>query len=270
MKFLPVLTSLGLALLPGTLSAVVYSTNFDDFNYGDIAGQGGWMINDPSINASLTVPASGPWGVFAGSLGFVSPVQQSTVYLYRPVSTTPLVGNGNLTFTALFQVQDSTSVYSGVGDEARDTFGFRLRDGSGNNLFSFYLTPFDQDPTPQTDTAYHTMSWNTGTSAPTTILGGYTAQENYAYTLSVTFSPSGANDVSFVGDVNGQGFSGTLPNQGTANLVDFGAFWTPLNGPSAPGANFLLFDNVAVVPEPTSAMLGLFGASLAFLRRRRN
>jgi hypothetical protein len=270
--FLLMLTGMG--SLVGVASGASYST---DFNTGyalaaNLAGQNGWVINDPTPYASAIAGLGGVWGSRTATLGYVSPVIQNTVYVSHPTSV-PLVGNGYTTFSAMFQVVDSDSGY-GAGAEARDVFGFRLQDGSGNNVFSFYLTPYDQDPIPENDTAYNTYSWSTGAGPQTNVLvppayvPARSAQENFAYTVTISFATSGA-DVAFTGNVNGDTFSGLLPGLAGVSVQKVGAFWTPTNGPASPGSNQLLFDNISMVPEASSALLGLLGASLALVRRRR-
>lgn len=263
--FLLMLTGMG--SLTGLASGASYSTDFTGYTPGaNLAGQSGWVINDTTPYASSVLGIGGVWGSRTGSLGYVSPVIQNTVYVSHPTSV-PLVGSGYTTFSAMFQVIDSDAGY-GAGAEARDTFGFRLQDGSGNNVFSFYLTPFDQDPDPILDTAYHTYSWSTGAGPKTDVLIGHSAQELFAYTVTISFATSGS-DVTFTGNVNGDTFGGLLPGLAGVSVEQVGAIWTPLNGPSDPGSNQLLFDNISMVPETSSALLGLLGASLALVRRRR-
>jgi hypothetical protein len=65
-------------------------------------------------------------------------------------------------------------------------------------------------------------------------------------------------------------FTGELGVVPDGDIVEFGAFWQPTSSFEDPGSNYMLFDNVNLIPEPSSALLGLLGASFAFLRRRRN
>lgn len=260
MKFpqLPVLTAFCLATFSAA-HAATYSTDFTGFTLNQpVAGQDDWMIDDPTPDASYIMSVTG-WGRVA-TLGYVFPLNNSSVYLSHAANT-PLVG---ATFSVKFQVQDSTN-----DGPARDTFGFRLENGSGQNLFSFYLNPYDQDADPEDDYAYHTFAWSSSSTAPTVLLPGVAAEETKAYTLTVAFALSGANDVTFTGDVNGSAFSGVIPGLAAESIQELGAFWTPLNGPEDPGTNFLIFDNISLVPEPSAALLGLAGISLSIIRRRR-
>jgi hypothetical protein len=272
--------------LAGSLCAAGYYTDFEDFDYGDMTtppnSAKGWTINDSAPDASfIQFAGSAPiWGGASATLGYVAPLQNTQIYLSRAVSVPLTTGTGT-TFSTKFQVVDSVSGANGAG--ARDTFGFRLQNTTGDNLFSFYLNPFDQDPTPQTDTAFHTFSWSTGNGVPTVVLDSppVAAQETFAYTFTVNFFDIGGGDVGFDADVNGSEFSGTLTGLATENIGRLGAFWnltntTYLTDPGDPlfeegyygGSNFLIFDNVNLVPEPSSALLlGL--AALGFVTRRR-
>jgi hypothetical protein len=250
----------GVVFVAGDVSGASYSTDFSGYALdAELAGQDGWTINDSTPDASMVLGLGTVWGSRTASLGFVAPLEASSVYVSHPVSA-PLTGNASATFSVMFQVVDSDSSYNenpGDGAEARDTFGFRLEDGSKNNLFSLFLTPFDQDAKPEDDTAFHTYSWSTGNGPKTDVLippdfsPRRTAQENFAYTFSISFATSGA-DLAFTGNINGDKFSGTLTGLGGTSIERLGAFWNPLNGPDAPGTNQLLFDNVSLVSVPAT------------------
>lgn len=268
------LAAAGMASVASVASGAVFMFDFESYSVADLNGQDNWIVNDVTADTSAVLAMNNlTWGSSqAGSIGFVAPVIQSSPYVSHVVDT-PLVGSVNATFSVLFQVVDSDSGW-GAGAEARDEFGFRLEDGSGNNLFSFFLTPFDQDAAPENDTEYNLYSWSTGAGPINPVLRGpipepESSQELFAYNLTVAFSPSGINDVAFDADVNGTHFYGTLAGQSAASIKNLGAFWNPLNGPSDPGSNYLVFDGVTLVPEPSSALLALLGVSAGLLRRRR-
>ncbi len=262
-----------MASFASVASGAVFMFDFESYSVTDLAGQDSWVINDATPATSSVLAMNNlTWGSSrAGSVGFVSPVIATSPYVSHAVDT-PLVGSVNATFSVLFQVVDSDSGY-GAGAEARDQFGFRLEDGSGNNLFSFFLSPFDQDPAPEGDTEFNLYSWSTGAGPINQVLQDpgdtWSSEEDHAYTLTVAFSPSGMSDVAFDADVNGKHFYGTLPGQSAASIKELGAFWNPLNGPTDPGSNFLVFDGVNLVPEPSAALLALLGASAGLVRRRR-
>jgi hypothetical protein len=266
----------GISSLAGVASGASYSTNFAGYILGeDLVGQNGWISNDTTADVAVIAGLGTVWGSRSATLGYVAPVIQDTVYVSHPCSV-PLVGNGYTTFSAMFQVVDSDSGNNGIGEtgaENRDVFGFRLQDGAGNDVFTFRLNPFDQDALPEEDTNYNLYSWTSDS-----VVGEQqvlrtplirSAQESFAYTVTISFATSGA-DVNFTGTINGvDPFYGTLPGLAGVSVQQVGAIWDPTFGPSAPGSNFMIFDNISMVPETSSALLGLLGASLALVRRRR-
>ena len=258
-----------IAMVAGSAQATVYIDNFNSgYTIGDLNGQNGWVCSDPTADIGYVQAIGGVWGSRSASIGYVSPIADNSVYLSHSAST-PLIGDGvDATFSAQFQVIDSDSGY-GDGSQARDTFGLRLQSTTGTNLFTFYLNPTSQVADPENQTEYNSFSWSTGTGAPTVALAGRGAEELYAYTLTVHFFSAGGSDVGFNADVNGAGFSGVIPGAAGQTIGSLGATWDTLNGAAAPGSNFMVFDNVSLVPEPSVALLGVLGASFAFTRRRR-
>lgn len=254
-----------IASLAGQARGSDYFNNFSSFNLGEMNGKQGWSASDPTANAGAIINIGGAFGSRAASLGYVAPLLNDYVYLSHAAST-PLVGGVNAGFSVLFIVIDSDSGYNEpladpplTGAETRDTFGFRLENASGANLFSLFLVPYAQHPTPENDTAFHRFSWSTGDATPTTVLAPLTAQETHAYTFKIDFEPSGVNDVSFVANINGSSFSGTLTGLAGQMIGKLGAFWIPLNGPSAPGSNFLAFDNVSLMSKPLNITTQKYG-----------
>ena len=283
----------------GAAQAGMYSTDFESFTLGDINGQDGWKVNAtagivtpqyPGVVSAVTGPLGNPFGTKSAVVGFVDELNLtgSDVYVshkYTGGNSTPLLpggGNPNTTFTALFQIFDSVSTYS-AGSKQRDQFGFRLQNAAGANLFSLIFTPYDQDPTPETDTEYNTFSWSTGTGIPTQVLNSplVAAAELQSYFFNIAFlqDPFNVNSVIFSAAIGGPGgssvFGGSLPGLAAEQIVEFGAFWkgnpptNPFNA-ADPGSNYMVFDAVSLVPEPSAALLGLVGMSLVLVRRRRN
>ena len=287
------------ALVLGSFSSfshgAFYATNFEPpaFTLGNLDGQSGWTVNATSVEGGIGVVAPvitplTPFGTRSASLGFTpSLVLDSGAtdvyasYRYGGSDSTPLlsstVGTPATSFSAIFQIYDSDSGY-GTGAEVRDNFGFRLQNAAGYNLFSIVFTPFRQaidavpPTTPENEVAYNQVSWSTGTGLPQLVAGGYSAQEGQSYTFGVTFAPSVTpGNVAFSANISGVNFfSGDLVGLASEEIKELGAFWKPTSSLSDPGSNSMVFDNINVVPEPSSALLGLLGASFAFLRRRRN
>lgn len=249
-----------------------YYTNFDGYNSAiNLAGQNGWLTNDSNDTSGLQ-NLGNEWGSRSAYIGFATP-SVSNVYVYHGTST-PLVdtvGDADATFSSLFRVIDSDS-NGGLDSGQRDTFGFRLENGSGANLFSFFLTPNAQVANPEAGLpAYHTYSWSTGNNVPTVVLPGNGSLENgNSYLFTVNFFQGAGSNVDFTASVGNQSFSGVLPNANTEVIANFGAIMNSYQGNAATsGSNYMNFDNVSLVPEPSSALLGLLGASFAMGRRRR-
>ena len=262
-------SAFAIAAFAGSAHATVYIENFNTYTYNsDLNGQNGWVSSDPTADVGYVQSLGGSWGARSASIGYVAPILNDNVFLSHAAST-PLIGDGvDASFSARFQLVDSDSG-PGDGSQARDKFGFRLESSTGANIFTFYLNPTSQVPDPENQTEYNSYSWSTGTGAPTVALAGRGSEETYAYTLTVNFYYAGGTDVGFNADVNGDGFTGIIPGGTTQTIGSFGAIWNTLNGKTAPGSNFMVFDNVSLIPEPSSALLGLLGTSFAFIRRRR-
>jgi hypothetical protein len=149
----------------------------------------------------------------------------------------------------------------------RDGFGFALRDSNDNNLFTISLVPVDSALNDAYQVRY-TVGANPVLNALDNLgqqmfiyLAGY-------YTLNFDFIPGGA-DPTFSATVIGSNtktFTGIASGMGSLNVARVGAEWNTLNSPA--GSNALIFDNISLVPEPSSTLLaGL--AALGLLRRRR-
>lgn len=275
---------LAVATFAGAAHGSVFSTQFltsEGYTLGDLNGQNGWLSNSATIPpdsypGAIVALANGPvFGTRAGRIGWAAPLNQDNVYVYHGTDT-PLIGGGvDAAFSSTFMVQNSDSEY-GPGAENRDTFGFRLEGDSNSNLFSFFLTPTTHPAQPELESpAYYELSWSTGVGAPTVVLYPLKALASSNYTFSVDFFYAGDGEVGFtagVGTYSGtpQTFSGTL-GAGTSGLSikNLGATWDTYVDKDNPGSNLMVFDNVSLVPEPSSALLGLLGASFLFVRRRR-
>lgn len=260
--------------------AGAYVTNFDDLISGqDLAGQDGWQIigasssNGPSL---ITDSFLGGLQGQGGAFGFQE-ITGTNAYLYRNYDEL-LVGNaaGYTDFDVTFRVQDSNSAYP-----KRDTFAFAFRGTSGEDILTIRMTPTAQSTQPQnplnpTNNRNNQFSWSSDYSTLDQSNIGTLFEydpnppnQNLYSDISVLFTPSGVNDVSFSVVIGGNpAASGILTGIGGAELDTYGFLWEPLD-PLDVGANQLLFDNLSVVPEPSSTLLlGIAGLGLALRRRR--
>lgn len=253
-----------LALVGGSHASVI----FDDFEiyspvYGDMNGQGGWVV----LNGSPLVPLEGPiaivddlftWpgsGLQAATVGGIQPTTAALTTMYHNASV-PFVSVDPTPTSFRFETGYTES---DVGN--RNNFQFVLTTSAGlGNLLTINLTP---NATPgQYDVAWTSGFFASG-SIPSPVGAGFVTQfqlDTWADGPNVAYNFSNA------------GFSlssGTLTGVVATDLITrFAVNWDS-NSNGGFGNNSITIDNVSLVPEPTSAMLGLLGASFVFLRRRR-
>jgi len=277
MKFRSSLSFLGVLAAVAPFSASAFVTTFPAGTYAplgsEIAGKDGWTISDPGADG----PGSGYPLSYSNYLPdritLVNSVAAELGGNYDP----PLAASPtsvflshdaagelqNTSFTLDFAIRGSGEAFPG-----RDGFGFALRDSSNGNLLSVLLVP----EAGGTGDAYR-VAYSVGGGAPVNAQDG-SGNPMYVhaaglYTMTLAFTPGGANPT-FSGTITGtntQTFTGTATGLGTAAVDRFGALWNVSN-PVA-GDNGIIFDNLSVVPESSTALLaGL--ASFGLLRRRRH
>jgi len=272
-------------LLTGVGHAAAYSSNFDSglTRYVDLAGQDNWDIvgatpvsTQPDITGTSFLGASNMLGGPPYTSEHIA-VQfggnnldpgNNTAYLFQPY-VAPLVGNDTAYAHTEFKVAMNIADSQGTGTLGnRDTFGFSIKDSSNNNLFSINFTPQEQAPGDPTDyTRVDNVTWSSGGTHSGTIA---TQTEGSFTTLELTLWKTGVNDVGFaINSVGSLITSGTIAGLGSANIASFGAYVNTYSESFLAGSNVMVFDDISLVPEPSSALLGLVGASFFFVRRRR-
>jgi hypothetical protein len=225
---------------------------------GEVAGQGGWTISDPSptyLSYFQTVGSTN-WGTLGGL--YDTPADGSVTLsqaVASPFSDRSLLTN--------FFIQSSANVNPGFPN--RDTFGFSFQ-GSSGNIFDLRFVP---DPG---DSDLMNIFWGSGGSATTN--SGWSLFDDSLYSLQVDFAADGA-DLDFLVSLQGTNsfsFNGTLPGAGAAGWTSFDVVWE-LAQPGDGGSNAIVLQGFTGVPEPTSAMgsllAGMMGVSVAARRRRR-
>lgn len=215
------------------VSAASYSTGFDTgFDVqAAVAGQQGWIIDDPTVDLSFFVRMNGS---FAAALGgyYDVPVGNS-VRLSHAVGI-PFAGSS---FRVNVAVISSTVLYPG-----RDAVGFSLCNPSGARIFNLRLEPIANNP------ASLNVTWSTGTG--TVVHTGWSVAYNAPYELNVKFSVAGA-DLAFtaaVAGTNSFSFSGSIPGLAGETWESVGADFE-VRGADA-GDNFMVFDDISALPPP--------------------
>jgi len=227
----------------------------------DVAGQNGWVINDPTPDISFFVEfgyaGSAPGNHGAALGGWLDTPVEPLVELSNTYGG-PLV---NSFLSLKFAVQSSTADFPG-----RDSFGWTFRDESANSLFNISLEPNVSFADRLEIVWYDSADTRTST--------GYDLFYDSTYDLTVGFMRDGLNAgfSALIAGADTLPFTGTLPNAADATLETFGAHAELAPGNTEYGDNFLVFDNLSLRPVPESGV-GLLPLMTLFsgcwlLRRR--
>ncbi len=247
-----------------------YVTDFNSFDDQlDVAGQDGWVINDPTLGNSFivivddTVTPINKAAALGGGLS-ANPAA-ATVALTHPYGE--WLGGTLMGFD--FAFIDSTNA-----DTRRDTFGVTLRGSGGSNLFTVFFSPDAQSSTPEelSPDAKWNLSYGVGSETPGAGAHSLTqgVLENGYYSFYLQFTPNGST-TDFELKVSGgttEVRTGNIAIDPTTVATDFGLTWTPTNL-AAPGDNYLVVDNFSVVPEASSSLLCIILATLVTTHHRR-
>jgi hypothetical protein len=275
MKILNLLSSVPiLVLFAAPVQAAVFAADFETLVEGDLNGQGGWNTSETTPEATYVLPGLGSK---AGFIGFVPSVSSGEVYTKNTFGGVTNLANAQ--FSVLFEMADSSNVQPN-----RDTFGFRLKDSSGTNLFSIFLNPELQSGTPAApgDVGRWKLAYTTGSGAQVPLYSNpeqtlvwaveeSTIADPATYAMTISFAELGlSGDVQMNIALNGLTIGGgVLDGLASSSINEVGAFWRPTVGPSATGDNGMFFDNVTVVPEPgVAGLAGLAGLLCLMVRRR--
>ena len=261
-------------LFAAPVQAAVFAADFEALVVGDLNGQGGWSTTETAPEATYVSPGLGS---MAGFIGFVPSVSTGEVYTKNTFGGVTNLANAQ--FSVLFEMIDSTNAQPN-----RDTFGFRLKDSSGTNLFSIFLDPELQSGTPAApgDVGKWKLAYTTGSGAQVPLYSNpeqtlvwavdeSTIADPATYSMTISFAELGlSGDVQMNIALNGLTIGGGVLNGlASSSINEVGAFWRPTVGPSATGDNGMFFDNVTVVPEPgVAGLAGLAGLLCLMVRRR--
>ncbi len=161
---------------------------------------------------------------------------------------------------------------------ARDSFGITLLNGS-SSVFSLDLTPtvvvpvapdpMGPDPTGANDGIW-TFSYAGGATTDTI---NQAIIENGFYDLALSFIADGAGGTDFsltTTGANSAFATGNVAVDPNAAITALGFTWsTSFVDPANAGDNYLMFDNINIVPEPSAVLLlGLTGLGFVFRRSR--
>ena len=253
------------ALSPASVSAVVYSFPFSVFQPvgTQVGGKDGWTVIGDSTytptdanGLSLTSTLNGSTCAALGGYYYAANPAETPIYLTHSAST----WLESTSFAVTFAIQGAVE-----GDErpGRDGFGFTLQNDNRDNLLTISLAPA------ASPSLRYQVLYTVGAGSPQAAKNG--ADDMYIdvnglYSLDLKFTENGANPT-FSATVTGsdvQTFNGTATGLGSELVGNMGALWNVIDN----GNNIILFDNIAIVPEPSTSLLaGL--ATIGLLRRRR-
>jgi hypothetical protein len=238
----------------------------------------GWTLGP--VNPASTRNQSVLFGGYGAAVdvlpGITNPV------LYRDFVNT--FGTATTTFSTDFAIVGPSS----GSFPSNDTFGFSLNDAGGSSLAAFQFVPNGPAPTALT------VQWvQNGTNAVTngTTFSGFSIQYNSLYRLEAVVS-SNQLTMTLAGistQTNGTGVvtnyvagsPSTIVNGGTlsgglfsSDFEQAAITWDLASGDNLnPGGNYMIVNQVSVVPEPSTVgllALGLAAVGSFYLRRRRN
>ena len=286
-------------LLGASQASAQWSTGFFNTNSG-------WVRNVGFVGQNTSEPAADRWqgndpydpiggtgetDSLAYALGYTpggsavgnSSIIQGGAYLFASI----LPGTANIDMWRSFTPLGSSSVSFSVewsligsldpGFANLDTFGFGLRDSSNTqSLLELSLTP-SINIQPNSYTLQSIVDSGTGLVTNTIADLGYQAVfqmvvdvTGSTYDLSINqIDPSTRTNINTYNLVDGAAISDGLS---ATDLGTIGIDWDLTSGnPADPGSNYIIVNDVSVVPEPsTYALVGLAALGLAVLALRRS
>lgn len=271
----------------GISASLVQAQTYDFENLGGgsiLSGQSGWSSTDTNqsdgVESEQNLFFPGTSGTNVGIVGGYwsdgsTPITPSlrTSLLTASVSALPSADYPFLRFRWIQNISNSDQ-----DNGKRDSFGWTVRSGT-HGLLSLVSTPDSPSANSMTVQGYQgdtsgTLLGGSFTPNVATLLRG----ESYAFqievnpnawTWSAKVSGSFGLDYDAISDwsliVNNAAMGGT-----SGSAIDgFAAIWTTQDSdPANAGRNVMAFDNINIVPEPSSLSLVTLG-SLAFLAARR-
>jgi len=235
---------LALALITGAnASVVIYQTSFEPaegYNTNaDLVGQKGWIGAGSGGNGLVSgrLPGRG----FQAYVGFTPPAtNDSSLFLYQPINQSlPQVQ-----FSVTMAIIDSTT-------SNRDDFYWSVFNQQGQSLFTLDFDNYELKLYYYLDNTngrtWTGLGFTNGGSYPLSLVMDFASNR---WSASFNGAPAATNQpISTVG--------------ASLNLGDIDAAWAIFD-PSAPGDNFMVFDDyriTATVPAPQVALLGRVNGS---------
>ena len=245
--------------LVGGSHAAVLRDNFESYSpvFSDMNGKGGWVVS----NGNPAILAEGPVAILdsytwdgsakSATVGGVESIFGGITSMFNTSFAVPLFSTTPQ--PTFFQIE---TAYTESTEGKRNNFSFVLNANSGNLL----TLGFSPGISGQYD-----ITWSSA-FATGGVVGSISANVPTQFRLDTGFD--GTNVTYSLTSAGAPVSSGFLSASPTDVINSFAVNWDSASNGGL-GNNSITIDNVSVVPEPTSALLGVLGASFVLLRRRR-
>lgn len=243
-----------LALTPLSLSAAI--TTFSGFTFEQpLTTASGWSSSELNSTAAPLAWAEPVAGNMAGAVGGAYAEAVATSFSATLASS---VYSSIATINLDVMLKNSTS-----GAPGRDTFtvGVSRATAPGTSLFDIVFSP--------AVSVGGVAKWEVGYGVNGSVnYTGFVLNEDAWYDVSLGFNGSSFS-FTFGNTVSSITSTGNIPgfDGATAGLGNLSFGWQKSNT-AAYGDNYMLFDNVEAIPEPSAAILGGVASLLLFRRRR--
>lgn len=281
MSFLSVL----LTFAPMMASAQVNGYDAQNFNTNDgyVRGFGIISTNQPSL---LRWQGNDPFNTNT-DLGETDLVTRLSGYTPPPTNNSSVLqggtfiddgflpGTNNVQIWKSFNAYSNNSAVSWLADWAiinstnavRDTFAFDLR-GANNTTSLLKLNFLPNSTSNYTLQVVGATTTNWGTFGYDALFTAQVDITNSSYSLSFSQVDVNGNPISGTSYTNA--VSGALFSGSAASFDTIGVDWLLTSGTNAPGSNYIVVNDLQVVPEPgTVALLSVAGLAIGLLSRRR-
>jgi hypothetical protein len=239
----------------------LYTSTFDApfVPNAEVVGVDGWFSNSNTVVTNVGSLNGSP----ALALGGFNVPQ--TVNTKLTQSFVESVGRVSATFD--FALVDST-----VDGYDRDTFGFSFYDTTGSSVFAVKFIPTVQGNAGTTVATYEAFySYNNGANQTLSISFTDTSLFSMSVVLSGAFTPGNTTTVNHKVTIDGLERNGAGTLNPNTTLDSFGFTFDTFDAvdPTFAGDNFMIVDNLTVVPEVSSSLLlALSGLGMITRRRR--
>ena len=246
------------SLVSGSHAALLVD-NFESYSpvFSDMNSKGSWIVS----NGNPAIPAEGPVAILdsytwdgsakSATVGGVASTFGGVTSMFNSSFAVPL--SSTTPQPTYFQIE---TAYTESTSGQRNNFTFVLNTNSGN-LLTLGFSPGAAGT--------YNIVWSSAFAVGGPI-GSIPANVPTQFRFETSFD--GTNTLYSLTNAGAPVSSGVLSASPTDVINSFAVNWDSASNLGL-GNNSITIDNISVVPEPSSALLAMLGASFAFARRRR-